>query len=93
MDLEPEGAPRAGFEPTTYRLTAGRSTVELAGKGGRVFAPRLVIYLVYFSPSSERRYSKAKSNGYRAMLGLRKPRIEEARPGNSRPGHQPTSLN
>jgi hypothetical protein len=24
-------APRVGFEPTTYRLTAGRSTVELSG--------------------------------------------------------------
>ncbi len=26
-----EKAPRVGFEPTTYRLTAGRSTVELSG--------------------------------------------------------------
>ena len=24
-------APRVGFEPTTYRLTAGRSTIELSG--------------------------------------------------------------
>ena len=25
-------APRVGLEPTTYRLTAGRSTIELSGK-------------------------------------------------------------
>ena len=24
-------APRVGLEPTTYRLTAGRSTIELSG--------------------------------------------------------------
>ena len=36
-------APRVGFEPTTYRLTAGRSTVELSGIDapyGSVFFPR-----------------------------------------------------
>ena len=38
-----EKAPRVGFEPTTYRLTAGRSTVELSGIDapyGSVFFPR-----------------------------------------------------
>jgi hypothetical protein len=25
-------APRTGLEPVTYRLTAGRSTIELSGK-------------------------------------------------------------
>jgi hypothetical protein len=29
-------APRAGFEPATYRLTAGRSAVELPRKAGRL---------------------------------------------------------
>jgi hypothetical protein len=29
-------APRVGLEPTTYRLTAGRSTIELSGIGGPV---------------------------------------------------------
>src|SRR5438874_7055842 len=31
-------APRAGFEPATYRLTAGRSTVELSGKVPNIVA-------------------------------------------------------
>ncbi len=26
-----KNAPRVGLEPTTYRLTAGRSTIELSG--------------------------------------------------------------
>lgn|GEM_PF-4067579 len=33
MPVVARKAPRVGFEPTTYRLTAGRSTVELSGNG------------------------------------------------------------
>ena len=31
MQVAFKEAPRTGFEPVTYRLTAGRSTVELSG--------------------------------------------------------------
>ena len=36
-------APRVGFEPTTYRLTAGCSTAELSGNMKREFLSELCI--------------------------------------------------
>ncbi len=44
-------APRVGLEPTTYRLTAGRSTIELSGKNlffTTVYSDYLIIVLNLF---------------------------------------------
>ena len=38
-------APRVGLEPTTYRLTAGRSTIELSGKN-LFFKTSLSCYII-----------------------------------------------
>lgn len=38
--------PRVGLEPTTYRLTAGRSTIELSGKN--LFFARLILAIHLF---------------------------------------------
>jgi hypothetical protein len=40
--VAPCQAPRVGLEPTAYRLTAGRSTIELSGKAFRLL--RRIVY-------------------------------------------------
>jgi hypothetical protein len=39
VDLLRSEAPRLGLEPRTYRLTAGRSTIELSGNGTGLILP------------------------------------------------------
>ncbi len=41
-------APRVGLEPTTYRLTAGRSTIELSGNKSLYDYTIIIINLTAF---------------------------------------------
>lgn len=52
-------APRVGFEPTTYRLTAGRSTVELSRK---VISCGALIIIAY-------KYRTSQPFKFRCFLG------------------------
>ena len=50
-------APRLGFEPRTYRLTAGRSTIELSGIVQTAQSlPQLLTWLA--TPSATAKYER-----------------------------------